>query len=76
MLLADRAREQFGVQCGPSPETDRLLRRCAAAYRGRPDWLDPDPENTIRTVNLAKSVCSETARLATLAVGISVAGSR
>ena len=75
MLLADRAREQFGVQRGPSRETDRLLRRCAQIYRGRPDWLDPDPENAVRTVNLAKSICSETARLATLAVGVTVDGS-
>ncbi len=75
MLLADRAREQFGVERAPAWETERLLRRCAQIYRGRPDWLDPDPDNTIRTVDFAKSVCSETARLATLAVGVAISGS-
>ncbi len=75
MLLADRAREQFGVRRAPAWETERLLRRCAQVYRGRPDWLDPDPDGAVRTVDLAKSICSETARLATLAVGVTISGS-
>ena len=74
-MLVARAREQFGVRALSSGRADRVLARCADIYRGRPDWLDPDPENTIRTVNMAKSICSETARLATLAAGVSVGGS-
>ena len=73
--LAARAYELFGVRAADGDETARLLARCAAAYRGRPEWLDGDPESPVRTVNMAKSICSETARLTTLAAGISVGGS-
>ena len=71
--LAARAREAFGIQAAPD-RAERLARRCAAVYGGRPEWLNGDPEDTVRTVNMAKSICSETARLATLAVGIRVGG--
>lgn len=71
--LESRVREVFGVEPGASWEFDRLLGRCAAIYRGRPDWLDP--EDGIGTVNFAKAVCSEVARLAVLGVKITIDGS-
>ncbi len=72
--LEAKAREVFGVRPLESVQTRRLLRRCAAVYRGRPEWLDEDPENQIRTVGMARSICSETARLAVLAAGVTVGG--
>ncbi len=73
--LAERAREAFGVRPVGDRQAERLVRRCAAVYEGRPDWVDPDPENSVRTVNMARSVCAETARLATLGAGVTVSGS-
>ena len=68
------AQEAFGVKALGGGGTERVLRRCAAVYRGRPDWLDGDPDSQVRTVNMARSVCSEVARLTTLAAGIAVGG--
>ena len=73
MLLPARAKEAFNVRGVTNAEVDAYISRCAKVYRGMPDWLDPDEH--IRTINFAKSVCSETARLATLAIGITVTGS-
>ncbi len=49
-----------------------VVRRCAAAYSGKPDWVSPD--DGIFTVNFARTVCAETARLALLGTRISVSG--
>ncbi len=70
----EAVRELFGVRPLADRATERLLRRCAAVYCGQPDWLDTDPENQIRTVDMARSICSETARLTTLAAGVTVGG--
>ncbi len=74
--LAEWAGEAFGVTALGSGRTERLLARCAAAYQGRPEWLDGDPESMVRTVNMARSICSEIARLTTLAAGVTVGGSQ
>ncbi len=74
-LTVSRAREVFGVRPVSSAEMERMLTRCANIYRGRPDWVDADPENTIKTVNFARSICAETARLTTLGISIAVSGS-
>ena len=70
-----RAREAFDVKSMDAPKLESLLQRCANVYAGHPDWVDPDMENPIKTVNFAASICSEMARLATLAAGITVGGS-
>ena len=72
MDLKERARELYGLEAGPGSGLERVLRRCADAYRGAPDWVDR--EAGIGTVNYAKAVCSEAARLTTLAVRIGVSG--
>ena len=43
-----------------------------STYQGRPKWVDA--EQRIRTIKFAGTICSETARLATLALGITVDG--
>lgn len=73
MLFKDKAKTDFGVDVIEYPAMTALIQKCANIYRGNPYWLDDDAG--IRTINFAKSVCSETARLATLAIGISIDGS-
>lgn len=73
MLLKSRAKDEFNITPIISAEVEWLLEYCARAYRGQPDW--EDEENGIKTVNFAQSICSETARLATLGIGIHLDGS-
>lgn len=73
MIFKKQAEEDFNIQAAEFPEMESLINRCANIYRGAPEWLD-DKDN-IKTINFAKSVCSETARLATLAIGIQIDGS-
>ena len=73
MIFKKQAEEDFNIQAAEFPEMESLINRCANIYRGVPEWLDD--KNNIKTINFAKSVCSETARLATLAIGIQVDGS-
>lgn len=72
MLLRSRAKDEFNVVPITSAEVEWLLDYCARAYRGQPDW--EDPENHIKTVNFAQSICSETARLTTMGIGVHVEG--
>jgi A118 family predicted phage portal protein len=72
MLLKSKAKDDFKIEPITSAEMESFINRCARIYRGRPDWVDKDDH--IKTVNFAKSVCSETARLATLAIGIKLDG--
>ena len=73
MIFKKQAEEDFNIQAAEFPEMESLINRCANIYRGAPEWLDD--KNNIKTINFAKSVCSETARLATLAIGIQIDGS-
>lgn len=73
MLLRSKAKEVFEVENIISSEMEDLIRRCSEIYEGKPDWVDEDEH--IKTVNFAKSICNETARLATMAIGINVDGS-
>ena len=73
MLLKSRAKEEFNITPITSPETEYLINYCAMVYQGKPEW--ENQEKGIKTVNFAKSVCSETARLAMLGTSIKLAGS-
>ena len=73
MIFKKQAEEDFNIQAAEFPEMESLINKCANIYRGVPYWLDD--KNNIKTINFAKSVCSETARLATLAIGIQIDGS-
>lgn len=73
MLFKSKAKEEFNIDDITSDEMKRMIDRCANIYRGHPDWVDKDDH--IKTINFAKAVCSETARLATLAIGIQIDGS-
>lgn len=73
MLFKSRAKEEFNVEPIRAEDMDAWVTECVNIYKGSPSWLDPD--DGIDTVNFAKAVCSEVARLATLGIGIHVDGS-
>lgn len=73
MSFTGRAKEEFGIKPITTADTDAFVNWCANIYAGKPDWLDA--EDHIKTINFAKAVCVETARLATLAIGIHIDGS-
>lgn len=73
MIFKKQAEEDFNIQAAEFPEMESLINRCVNIYRGAPEWLDD--EDNIKTINFAKTVCSETARLTTLAIGIQIGGS-
>lgn len=73
MLFGSKAKEEFSVKSVTSGAMDNILKECANIYRGKPNWLDN--EDDIKTINFAKVLCSETARLTTLAISIKIDGS-
>ena len=72
-FLRGRAREEFHVKPLDSDRMDAFVRSCAAIYAGEPAW--EDEERHIRTINFAKAICSETARLTMLGAEIDITGS-
>lgn len=73
MFFKNQAEQDFRTEVIESPVMEALVQKCANIYRGTPYWVDED--DRIKTINFAKSVCSETARLTTLAIGIQIDGS-
>lgn len=71
MIFKREAQEIFQAKDITSEEMQKHIAKCVNIYRGRPPWLCDD----IRTINFARSVCSETARLTVLAIGIHIDGS-
>ena len=72
MIFKKRAEEDFKVKEITSQQMKDVISRCADMYRGVPYWVSA--EDNIRTINFAKAVCSETARLATLGIKIQIGG--
>lgn len=73
MIFKKQAEEDFAVNVISSPEMEKVIKNCYGIYGGKPYW--ESAEKGIKTINFAKSICSETARLATLAIGIKIDGS-
>lgn len=73
MLFMSEAKEEFEIESIISGQMSAWVQECVNIYQGNPCWLDPD--DNIDTVNFAKSVCSEVARLTMMGVGITVDGS-
>ena len=67
MIFKRQAEEDFNVESVVSPEMESKIAECANIYRGTPYWVNAD--DNVKTIN------SETARLATLAIGIQIDGS-
>lgn len=74
MIFKKRAEEDFQVKEITSQQMKDVISRCADMYRGAPYWVSA--EDNIKTINFAKAVCSETARLATLGIKIQIGGAR
>lgn len=73
MLLKKRAMEEFNIGIIGSEQMETWVSHCVEMYEGNPSWIDID--DNIDSVNFAKAICSETARLTTLGIGIHVDGS-
>lgn len=73
MIFKRQAEEDFNIESVVSPEMESKITECANIYRGTPYWVNAD--DNVKTINFAKAICSETARLATLAIGIQIDGS-
>lgn len=73
MLRKSRTKEEFNIEPITSEQMEAWVNECINIYQGNPSWLDP--EDGIDTVNFAKAICSEVARLTTLGIGIKVDGS-
>lgn len=73
MIFKRQAETDFNVESVVSQEIESKIAECSNIYRGAPYWANAD--NNVKTINFAKAICSETARLATLAIGIQVNGS-
>lgn len=71
MLFKRDAEELFEVHPITSTEMEQLAKLGGEIYQGKPPWADDD----IQTINFAKVVCSEIARLSMLATKITVDGS-
>lgn len=73
MIFKKEALEEFDVKPVTSQEMDIAITNCLNVYQNRPHWLSI--ENDIRTIGFAKVLCEETARLATLAIKVTIDGS-
>ena len=66
-------KEEFKITPIISVEMENVIRKCADIYAGIPEWVSDDGD--IKTINFAKAVCSETARLTMLGTSIKIDGS-
>lgn len=73
VLLHSKAKQEFNIEPIGSEQMHAWINECVNIYQGNPCWINE--EDHIDTVNFAKAICSETARLATLGIGIHVDGS-
>ena len=73
-MFKGNIKDEFGVTGIISSEMEKKITEWMDIYRGYPDWIDQ--EDRIKTIKFAKSICSETARLTNLALGITFDGSR
>lgn len=73
MIFRSKAKEEFNIEPIISQSMEDMIQKCFAIYQGKPYWLD-DVDH-IKTINFAKAVCSETARLAMLGTKITIDGS-
>ena len=72
-MFKQKAREEFEVKQVNSSTMDGLIATCGRIYQGNADWINAD--DNIVSINFAKTLCSEVARLATLAIKIQIDGS-
>ena len=69
-MFSTDIKTKFGADAVVSSEMTAAVNAWMNIYMGHPAWTDEDT----KTINFAKAICSETARLTTLAIGINVSG--
>lgn len=76
-LWQREAQDKFNVETIESDVMSAALNDWVNIYQGKPNWALPDDRGNvdIESFNFAKKLCNETARLTTLALGISIEGS-
>lgn len=76
-LWQKEAQDKFNVETINSDIMQAALNDWINIYQGKPSWTQPDDYGNIdiESFNFAKKICNETARLTTLALGISIEGS-
>lgn len=73
MVFRKKAKEEFDIRPATSELMESIAERCGSIYAGHPAWIDADDH--IKTINFAKTICSEVAALTTLAIKIQISGS-
>lgn len=73
MLTKSKAKDEFNIEAISSEQMSAWISECINIYQGNPSWLNEDDH--IDTINMAKALCSETARLTTLGIGVKLDGS-
>ncbi|MBQ8188556.1 MAG: hypothetical protein IJZ44_02140 [Lachnospiraceae bacterium] len=73
MRFLSKAREDFKIEPIISEDMSLFINKCILIYQGRPAWVNKNEH--INTINFAKAICSETARLVTLELAITISGS-
>lgn len=73
MILLSKIKETFNVDVATSANMDLTIINAFNTYKSKPDWIDVD--EGIKTINFAKALCSETARLAMMGTKITIDGS-
>lgn len=73
MLVRRKAKDEFNIEPISSEQMQSWINECVNIYQGNPCWLNE--EDHIDTINMAKALCSETARLVTMGIGIKLDGS-
>lgn len=77
-IYKSKIQEVFDVNEISAVEMQNAINKWINIYRGNPYWLKgtDDEPNDVKTINFAKIICDETARLTNLALDINVDGSR
>lgn len=72
-MLSGRIKGEFDIDVISDPEMESFLQQCIDVYAGHPYWSNNS--TGIRTINFAKSICSEIARLTVLGAKVTIDGS-
>lgn len=73
MLIKSKAMDEFNIEPIGTEQMRAWINECVNIYQGNPCWLDEGDH--IDTINFAKALASETARLVTLGIGVKIDGS-
>ena len=72
MFFDGKAKEEFGVKPIPQTQTNSFIEECQNIYAGNPEWAKDD----IGTINFARAICAEVARLVMQGTTITIDGSQ